>query len=459
MLVAVAAIPPPAAGGPAVTRAPIVHVALDTTRRGRVVPHSYLGLSVEWDSVAAYAGPPGHRRAGLARLLAPLRRDAGGLSLRVGGDTADQAWWNPRGSRRPAGVLEDITPGTLGDVAWLARALAGPVTLDVDLALRDPHNALALARAARRRLPPGTLATLEIGNEPDLFTRPRTFHVPGHVHRRLRKRRSYGPGRYQRDVAPYLTLLGGLGPRVRLAVGGFAGPAWLPILPRLLRAWHGRATALSGHLYGLPRCGGPIPSRAWLLSAPASRGRALALEPLVAIAARHRLPLRVTELNTAACGGRRGLSDAFPAALWLTDTLFALLREGVVQADVHTWNHARYAPFAVGHASGSASARPPLAGMAAFARAAPPGARLVAVRVRRNRALRAWATVDGRGTARLALIAAGAARVSVATGRRPCASVWVATARGARTDRVCPRHGRTAVALPARSLAVLTLPA
>src|ERR1700704_685184 len=104
MLVAVAAIPPPAAGGPAVTRAPIVHVALDTTRRGRVVPHSYLGLSVEWDSVAAYAGPPGHRRVGLARLLAPLRRDAGGLSLRVGGDTADQAWWNPRGSRRPAGV-------------------------------------------------------------------------------------------------------------------------------------------------------------------------------------------------------------------------------------------------------------------------------------------------------------------------------------------------------------------
>jgi hypothetical protein len=462
VLVAVAAMPPSAAGGPTAARRPLVHIDVDTARRGRVVPRAYLGLSVEWDSVAAYTGPAGRRRAGLVRLLAPLRHDAGGLSLRVGGDTADQAWWNPGRRRRPAGVVEDITAGTLDDVGWLARALAGPVTLDLDLALRDPRNALALARAARRRLPPGALATLEIGNEPDLYTRARTFHVPGHVHRRLRKRRRYGPAAYGRDVAPYLALLGGLRPRVRLAVAGFAGPSWLPALPRLLRAWRGRATALSGHLYGLPRCGGPTPSRAWLLSAPASRGRALALAPLVAIAARRHLPLRVTELNTAACGGRPGLSDTFPAALWLTDTLFALLREGAVQADVHTWDHARYAPFAVGDGAASVTARPPLAGMAAFARAAPPGSRLVAVRVRGGRtvrAVRAWATVDAPGAVRLALIASGPARVSVGTGRRPCVSAWVATAHGARTGRVCPRRGRAGLALPARSLTVLTLPA
>jgi hypothetical protein len=463
-LIAIVAFRPLAAGGPApavpaahVARVPIVHVALDPARRGRVVPRSFLGLSVEWDSVATYAGPPGHRRTGLTRLLAPLRRSAGGLALRVGGDTADQAWWNPAGRPRPPGVLQDVTPSTLGAIAWLARGLGGPVTLDVNLALRDARNALALARAARRRLPAGALDTVEIGNEPDLFTRPRTFHVPGHVHRRVRKRGSYGPAHYGRDAGRYLTVLAGLRPRVRLAVAGFAGPAWLPALPGLLRGWHGRAGALSGHLYGLPRCGGPAPSRAWLLSATASRGRALALAPLAATAARHRLPLRITELNSAACGGRPGLSDTFAAALWLTDTLFALLREGAVQADVHTWNHARYAPFAVGR--GSARARPPLAGMDAFARAAPHGARLIAVRVRRRTALRAWATVDRGGTERVVLLARAAVKASLAAGGRPCATAWIATARGSRTARVCPRHGRDAVTLPARSLAVLTLPA
>src|SRR4051794_3756025 len=107
-LVAIAVIPPPAAGGPRVP-VPIVHVALDPAHRGRAVPRSFLGLSVEWDSVAAYAGPPGHRREALARLLASLRRSAGGLALRVGGDTADQAWWNPAGRGRPPDVLQNLT--------------------------------------------------------------------------------------------------------------------------------------------------------------------------------------------------------------------------------------------------------------------------------------------------------------------------------------------------------------
>ena len=114
----------------------------------------------------------------------------------------EPAWAS--GSR---GVLQDVTPATLDAVAWLARGLRGPVTLDVNLALGDPYNALALARAARRRLPRGSLDTLEIGNEPDLYTRGRVFHVPGHVHRRVRKRVRYGADAYRRDVTPYLDVL------------------------------------------------------------------------------------------------------------------------------------------------------------------------------------------------------------------------------------------------------------
>ncbi|MEA2359639.1 MAG: hypothetical protein QOI62_2899 [Solirubrobacteraceae bacterium] len=431
-------------------------VTIDAAAPGRAVPRSFLGLSIEWDSVEAYAGPPGRRNAALRTLLAPLVREAGPLALRVGGDTADQAWWNPTGRRRPATVLQDVTPATLDAVAWLARGLRGPVTLDLDLALADPGNALALARAARRRLPPGSLDTLEIGNEPDLYTSARTFHVPGHTHRRLRKRTGYGPAAYGRDVAPYLgTLSRGLPAAPRLAVAGFAGPAWWSSLPALLDSWRGQAGALSGHLYALPRCGGPTPSAAWLLSAAASRGRAATLGPLAAIARRRGLPMRVTELNSAACGGRPGLSDSFGAALWLTDTLFALASEGADQADVHTWDHARYAPFAV--AGTSARARPPLIGMVAFARAAPPASRLVAVGVRGP--LRAWATVDQRRAVRIVLIAPTAVRADVVLAGRRCGDAWVATGGRRVTTRVCPHGESTGIALPARSLAVLTMPA
>ena len=441
---------PAQAGRPA-----IVAVEVDAARAGRVVPRSFLGLSIEWDSVGAYAGPAGARSAGLRALLAPLAARTGGLALRVGGDTADHARWNPRGRPAPPGVLQDVRPATLDAVAWLARGLGGPVTLDVNLPLGDPYNALALARAARRRLPPGSLDTLEIGNEPDLYTRGRVFHVPGHVHIRLRKRVRYGADAYRRDVTPYLDVLARRPrPAARLAVGGFAGPAWWPVLPGLVRSAGGRVGALSAHLYALPRCGGQPPPVSWLLTPAASRGRAGSLAPLVAIARSRRLPVRVTELNSAACGGRARWSDTFPAALWLTDTLFALLRDGIDQADVHTWAHARYALFDV--AGRGATARPPLTAMLAFARAAPPSSRLAATRVRRG-PLRAWATVDRRGTVRVALIARDAVRAQLAAGRRGCAEVWLADARGRHGERVCRRGSRLPIELPANAIAVVTL--
>lgn len=430
-------------------------VEVDAARGGRVVPRAFLGLSIEWDSVGAYAGPSGARSADLRALLAPLVARTGGVALRVGGDTADQAWWNPRGRLAPPSVLQDVTPATLDAVAWLARSLRGPVTLDVNLALGDPYNALALARAARRRLPRGSLETLEIGNEPDLYTRGRVFHVPGHVHRRVRKRVRYGADAYRRDVTPYLDVLSRRPrPATRLAVAGFAGPGWWSSLPALVRSAGSRVGALSAHLYALPRCGGRPPPLSWLLTRTASRGRAASLAPLVAIARRQRLPVRVTELNSAACGGRPRWSDTFPAALWLTDTLFALLRDGVDQADVHTWAHARYSVFDV--AGARATARPALTAMLAFARAAPPMSRLVATGVRRG-PLRAWATIDRGGTVRVALIARGAIRAQLVTGRLGCAEVWLADPRGRHSERVCPQGGRLPVNLPANAIAVVTM--
>lgn len=76
-------------------------VRIDTARLCRAVPHAFLGLSTEWDSVVAYAGPAGRRRGALRALLAPLVRETHGLALPVGGDTADPAWWNPGARPRP----------------------------------------------------------------------------------------------------------------------------------------------------------------------------------------------------------------------------------------------------------------------------------------------------------------------------------------------------------------------
>jgi hypothetical protein len=430
-------------------------VDVSSTGRGPVVPRSFLGLSVEWDSVVAYAGATGHRRSGLLALLSPLSRAAGTpLALRIGGDTGDQAWWNPSGRPRPRTVLQDVGPATLDAVAWLARGLGGPVTLGLNLALGDPANAATMAAEARRRLPAGAPAALEIGNEPDLYRHGHTFRSGGHLHRRLVKDPHYDVAIYARQVDRYLRRLSRRhGPR--LVVGGFAGPGWWPSLPRLLRDWGDRPGAIAGHLYALPQCSAPTPPATWLMSTRASRDRVATLAPLAAVARRHGLPLRVAELNSAACGGRPHFSDTRAAALWLADTLFAILRLGAAEADVHTWRGAEYAPFAV--AGSRVAARPPLQGMLAFAKAAPTGSRLVATAVHGGRGLRSWATVDPHGVVRLALLAPRAQRVHVAAGRRTgCAQVWRSPAQPRRAGCRCPSGGRYPVSLPARSLAVLT---
>jgi hypothetical protein len=412
-------------------------VSVDPTRLGQRIPRSYLGFSVEWDSLAPY----GRAAPSLRRLLAPVARSQGGLSLRVGGNSADASWWNPGGRRRPRIVLHDVDGGTLDHAAAVSDALGGgPVTLGVNLALRDPRNARTLVEEARRRFP---VEAVELGNEPDLYTAARTFRVPGAVHRRVRKHARYTPGSYGRDVGRYMDALGD---DARFSVGGFARPFWWSSLPRLLGRWRDRADILAVHMYAMPYCDAPPPPASWLMTREASRGLAAKIRPIARLARRRALSLRVSEMNSGVCGGRRGISDRSFAAVWLADILFALVSEGVRQTDVHTWRHAVYAPFAV--EGTRARAQPALAGMLAFARAAPSGSRLAATRV--SGGVRAWATRSRDGTVRVALVVPRAAPVRVAAPRRRCASVWVATPRGQGFRRCSAR-----LALPARSVAVV----
>jgi hypothetical protein len=456
-------------GGPA----PPARVTVDAAAGGRAVPATFLGLSMEATSVAPFGGPG---RAGIVRLLRRLEVARGApMPVRVGGASADETWWDPSGRRpHPPTIRHAIGPPTLDALNALSAALRAPVTMTVNLQLDDPANALALARAAQRRLG-ARLDAFEIGNEPDLYTRARAFG-PKAV-RRLQKRASYTPADYVRDAGRYLDVLNGALSglrRPRLVVGGFAGSAaFTASLPRLIAAHRSAVGAVAAHRYGFAACAldpDVTDVRSRLLDTDIAHTRLEGLLPLIGLAHARGLPLRVAELNSAPCGGAPGVSDTFAAALWLADSLFELVRLGADQADVHTFDGAVYAPF-IRHGT-TVTARPPFYGMLAFARAAPRGSRLVPVGVGDAGPVRAWATTARDGTLRIALIAAARAkrlRVRVATGaRRTCATVAVTSAPSlaARTgiaDRparaVCPRSGTLALTLPGPSLTVVTLPA
>jgi hypothetical protein len=128
---------------------------------------------------------------------------------------------------------------------------------------------------------------------------------------------------------------------------------------------------------------------------------------LVAVARSHGAAVRVSELNSAICGGLQGVSDTFATALWGTDVLFGLAEVGVRNVDFHTWTGSRYAPIDFVHGNGRTAGHvhPLFYAMLLFNRAAPRGSSLLPVGPNPPTSpIKTWATIDPVGTRRIVVI-------------------------------------------------------
>jgi hypothetical protein len=480
----------PAAHDPGGAQA--VAITVDAAHPGLTVPRSFVGLSFEVPAVARYAGSAAHPNRSLRGLLATLGAAQGSPpALRIGGNSSDESWWDPGpgGSRAPLGARYRLGPRWLARLAWVARVSRAPVTVGVNLAAGDPARALAFARALRAALPSRALRTIEIGNEPDLYTRRLSFRAGRVVVRRIARRARYDQSRYAADVRRYVALLSpGLGRRPALAAGDFGGVGWDAVLTPLLRAERGRIGALSAHAYPLNGCpyhAPRAPQLRRLLSAAASRELAAGVARMVAIGHRAGVAVRVTEMNSATCGGVPGISDTFASALWAPDALFAMARAGVTGVDLHSWPGAPDAPFAFSTERGGgtrAQARPLFYGLLLFAIAVGHDSRLLPAQASGDGAVHAWATLTRIGGVHLVVVNASAARVIVAlrgAGARHAALrlmrgpgllahagvTFAGRAIGAdgrlhgrdRAVAIAPRAGRYTFALPAASAGLVTV--
>ena len=144
-----------------------------------------------------------------------------------------------------------------------------------------------------------------------------------------------------RQVLPHLRQAAGPRGSRHPAAGpsavGSGRPSELDL--RLLRAPHPGLRAITVHRYPLSACSDrgsrTFPTIARILSENATAGMARSIRGAVRTARRAGLPVRLTEINSVTCGGRRGVSNTFATALWAPDALFELLRAGASAAAVH----------------------------------------------------------------------------------------------------------------------------
>src|SRR5947209_6213059 len=80
-------------------------VTVDPRVQGRTIPAGFLGVSIEYWAIAAYAGrKPGAINPRLPRLIRALAPGQAAV-LRIGGVSTDQTWWPVPGVKLPPGVF------------------------------------------------------------------------------------------------------------------------------------------------------------------------------------------------------------------------------------------------------------------------------------------------------------------------------------------------------------------
>jgi hypothetical protein len=408
-------------------------VTIDPGRRGARIAAGFLGLSIEYWAIEAYAGRnPAAINPALVRLVRDLVPGQTAV-LRIGGASTDQTWWPVAGVKRPPGVFYGLNERRLGVMRKLADEAGARLILGITFEADSRVLARAEARAMVAAIGRGRIDAFELGNEPDRYGNFAWYKRDGHYV--MGRPAGYRAPQYTTDFAAISTGL----PQVPLAGPASGAADWLNDLGPFIASIP-RLGVVTVHRYGFEACGGVPPSSPLYptigrLLSPGT-DQAIGLVPYVATAHAHRLPLRIGEMNGVGCGNPPGVSNSFALALWAINALFADAEVGVDGVNVHTWPGAVYQLFTFKQTKTGwqAFVEPEYYGLLMFTQAAPAGSRLVHA-ASSNAAVRAWATRAADGTIRITLInddTATAQRVAVkVSGARSPASLERLLAPGA----------------------------
>jgi hypothetical protein len=269
-------------------------------------------------------------------------RDLGAGRLRFGGDSVDRvaAWTGDPTAPLPSWARSAVTPADLARLGALTAATGWKVDLGLTLGHPDPAVAAAEASAARRLMGAG-LATVQLGNEPDL--------LGGVVPR-------YDEAAYRSEARAYETAIAASAAGVHVSGPDTADAGLLASYA----ADEGSALVLlTQHFYPLTRCGGARPTIDQLLS-PATV-EAESRVGAAAVAAARARPVRIDETNSASCGGQDGVSNTLASALWIVEYLVTVAQRGVAGVGIQGGLAAcrGYTPVCVPGAAGAAAGTAP----------------------------------------------------------------------------------------------------
>jgi hypothetical protein len=277
------------------------------------IPPGFLGLGFEISSV----GRPG-LLSGTDSVYVQLVRTLGSRGVvRVGGNTADYAHYNPAAQAVSSPFKTVVNDGVLQELGGFLQATGWKLIWALNLGRGSEADAIAEARAVQAVAGERLLA-FEIGNEPDLFSAAK-HRPPG-----------YGYEQWLADYRHYKMALREQLPGVPLAGPDAAGKTdWVT----RFAADEGKDAALLTHHYYRE---GQNPGSTIEKLLGVDPKLQLQLQQLRAASLSCGVPYRICEVNSFSGGGRPGVSDTLAAALWVLDYMFTLACNGCSGVNMET---------------------------------------------------------------------------------------------------------------------------
>jgi hypothetical protein len=384
-------------------------VTVPAQAAGKPIPRAFLGLSTEYATMAIAEQHTALYERVLRQLMVP---GDGKFVLRIGGDTADHVVYDRSADKLPPWALK-VTPQGVADTVKIINDLHLRVIVDLNTISTTPAVMAAWVGEILRdaKLPAGSLANLEIGNEPDIYNRNTwEFNIKAANRPSTLGKAAVAPHRapdrvtaqsYAQKYVEFERALTRVAPDIPLAAPAIAesrdNVSWIKTLLRLPPR---RLGAITFHIYPYSNCAKPgdpkYPTVQKLLSEQATDGMSDTIAPSVAVARKAGYLTRLTEINSVTCAGTLGVSDTFATALWAPDAFFELMHDGVEGVNLHARVESINDPFDFTK-QGQLHTHPLLYGLIVFTRMLGAHSELVPVKLHSSRSqhLKVWAVRSG----------------------------------------------------------------
>jgi sugar lactone lactonase YvrE len=358
-----------------------VAATVNTASPGAAFPPYYVGFSMPDTTLAEFTGTGSSTNPSFVNLLGNLKNYIGSPSIRttIGGGTS---------TINELAALESAATFTVGGVT------TSPQFFFTVPEGYNPGTAAASVQSRVNALGSANILGFELDNEPDLFVaegyRAPTWTFSDYLNE------SAG---YQQALSPYLNGR-------QLIATAASSTVWDVGNPALLSQEGSQLSAFTVHLYGTSNCGSTPPTIANLMEDQNSHQYDSRWAPVVRTVGS--IPVRVGEMNSVACSGESGVSNAFAASLWLVDSAFEAKTANAAGFNIHS-NGTTSGPvpydIAYINSSGAATVYAPYYGVLFFSQAIQNGAQPLPVTIAKTSGnVKIWATIDKSGVVRVVVL-------------------------------------------------------